>query len=278
MPRLNIENSIHTDARFDELKFRLGSREAAMGAMVYAWLLAQKWYITPEKMIPKSEWDAQRICPLILEVGLAELVGDKVRMRGADEQFGWLAERRESGRRGGLQSAAQRMRNHSGNGSSSAQANPSKSNPLPLSLKSPSIKPLEENPVNIQSPLPPLAATTRVDEAALEIAARAWGETLTHFGVPKDPRLDAHTLARLITAHGLELTVHALRGMALEEATENFNPRKHLSLARLAKPANFEKFTHLGMAASKQVTRKLLKPRITAPMGADGAKTDPDDG
>jgi hypothetical protein len=102
LPRINIEESIHKDARFDELKVRLGGRFAAMGALVYAWSLAQTYYLKNGGKIPIPEWEKQLLPIDIIDVGLATLCDDFVTMCGVDEQFAWLKQRSESGKRGGL--------------------------------------------------------------------------------------------------------------------------------------------------------------------------------
>lgn len=124
MARLNIEDSLFKDPRFMNLCIRLGCQYKALGALVLAWSLAQKWYKTPEKMIPKSEWENHGFPQGIIECGLAEVVGEKIKMRGADEQFQWLAQRIEAGRKGGLKSQ--------GNLASDRQANASKRKPPTL--------------------------------------------------------------------------------------------------------------------------------------------------
>ena len=57
--RINIEDSIFKDSRFIKLTIRMGDFHKALGALVHAWIVAQKWYLTPERMIPKSEWKEQ---------------------------------------------------------------------------------------------------------------------------------------------------------------------------------------------------------------------------
>jgi hypothetical protein len=106
--RINIEDSVFRDIRFTKLMMKMTSFDEALGAMVRSWILAQKWYLTPEKMIPAEEWSKQLLPEAIIEVGLAERVGDHIRVRGADEQFAWLLQRVEAGRRGGIKSGKNR--------------------------------------------------------------------------------------------------------------------------------------------------------------------------
>lgn len=102
MARINIEDSIHTDRRFFDLIIKLKDIDKAYGILVRMWIVAQKWYLTPEKMIPADEWKKQLIDDVVFETGWAERVGDFVRICGADKQFAWLDQRVDAGRRGGL--------------------------------------------------------------------------------------------------------------------------------------------------------------------------------
>jgi hypothetical protein len=106
LARINIEDSIYKDARFFSLLMKLGDPDRAIGALVRAWSVAQEWFLSPEKMVPSAEWEKQKLRPEIIEVGFAERVDGKIRMSGADEQFAWLRQRSESGKRGGLKTQA----------------------------------------------------------------------------------------------------------------------------------------------------------------------------
>lgn len=100
MARLNIEDSIFKDFRFFTLAQKMGSPSAALGELVRAWMLAQKWYLVGDRSIPMIEWQKQALCESIIESGLASITeSGGVRVAGADEQFAWLLQRSESGRR-----------------------------------------------------------------------------------------------------------------------------------------------------------------------------------
>jgi hypothetical protein len=107
MARINIDDSIYKDARFMDLVMLLGSSRTALGALVQAWSVAQDWYLTPERMIPFSVWEKQKLAPEILTVGLAERVGEKIRLLGAEKQFSWLSQCSQAGKLG---NAARRMK------------------------------------------------------------------------------------------------------------------------------------------------------------------------
>lgn len=108
MPRINVEDSLFADVRFMKLAMKLGGLEFALGSLVLVWMTAQKWYLTPEKMIPFKEWKKQGLQDAILEVGFAEKIGEKIRVCGSDDQFKWLEQRIMAGRKGGLSSGKQR--------------------------------------------------------------------------------------------------------------------------------------------------------------------------
>lgn len=87
-------------------------------------------------------------------------------------------------------------------------------------------------------------ARLKVTSAEISECVQAWGHTLRSFGVPKDPRFDEVSIARLVMKHGFEPSRMALLGAADEKPTETFNPKDHVSVARVEK--HFQKFTNLG--------------------------------
>ena len=82
--------------------------------------------------------------------------------------------------------------------------------------------------------------------AELSELVAAWGETLKHFKISKDPKLDELEIARLMKLRGFDKTRLALIGARFEEPTKTFTPSKHLSIWRLSRPDKFEKFVNLG--------------------------------
>lgn len=84
----------------------------------------------------------------------------------------------------------------------------------------------------------------------------AWGETLTRFGIRRDPKRDEIQIARLVQAKGAEDSRLALLGAGFEAKTEKFDPAKHVSIRRVADSRLFEKFVNLGaqyVPASREV-------------------------
>lgn len=84
-----------------------------------------------------------------------------------------------------------------------------------------------------------------------------WGKTLKHYKINKDPKVDDHSLNRLLKFHGSEKVRFALIGMRLEPRSENFDPADHVSLHRLSKVGMIEKFENLGRRQiAQQVNRR----------------------
>jgi hypothetical protein len=100
MARINIEDSIYKDIRFYQLLAKLGDLDTAIGALVRAWSLAQKWWLTDSKTIPSEDWEKQQIRNEIIDVGLAEKIDSRIRMKGSEEQFSWLTQKSEAGKKG----------------------------------------------------------------------------------------------------------------------------------------------------------------------------------
>jgi len=143
MARINIEDSIFKDIRFEDLKIKTGSLETALGALIRAWSLAQKFYLDTEtsRLIPITEWKKQRINPAVLECGLAEQRGEFIYVSGSEEQFKWLIQKQEAGKKGGRPSNAIKGIEGKPPGLS-RKAEQSGSNPLTLTLPlSPSLSP-----------------------------------------------------------------------------------------------------------------------------------------
>lgn len=112
MARINIEDSLYQDRRFMDLYIKLKSVDTALGALIRAWSLAQKWYLIGDGTIPIKEWEKQLLPPEIIDCRLAIIEGDTVRVCGSDDQFGWLKQRVAAGRQGGLAKKYQNEKNN----------------------------------------------------------------------------------------------------------------------------------------------------------------------
>lgn len=103
MARINFEDSIYKDRRFYDLIPKCHSILEAKGLLLTAWELAQAFFLNEEtnRMIPVEEWQKQKLGNALLEVGYAKQVDNYIYVCGSKEQFAWLLECQEAGRRGG---------------------------------------------------------------------------------------------------------------------------------------------------------------------------------
>jgi hypothetical protein len=244
MARINIEDSLYTDFRFLELHKKLDNLEMAIGAMVRAWTVAQKWYTSQWKMIPVSVWEKQKLNNFIIECGLATREGDFIKMAGADEQFSWLVQRSEAGKRSARSKAEKKSTVVE---SRSTVVNGSQ--PLSLSL-SPSLK--KEDTYLLTKSLP--------DEIGM--AWDVWNETLDAFKITRTNIMpqQENSLARGIKQLGLDNVILALEGARFERPGKDFRPQDHLSIDRVLHrdrfgKSNVERFKNLALANKSNVNR-----------------------
>lgn len=97
---VNFDTAIYADRRFFDLCLKLGSREAAIGALVLAWAAGQEFWKYSDNGIPKPEWHKQALQDAIIEVGLAEDKGDFVLVSGSSEHFAFIRSRSKGGQIG----------------------------------------------------------------------------------------------------------------------------------------------------------------------------------
>lgn len=109
MARLNIEDSLWADPRFQDLMIAVGSRYMAKGIVIELWTMAQKfWLASGGRGIPKPAWEAAGMPPELLQCKLAKDNGDFIYAAGSKEQFSWLNQKSESGKAGGKASGISR--------------------------------------------------------------------------------------------------------------------------------------------------------------------------
>lgn len=99
MARINIEEELFRDKRFSDLSFALGSRDLAMGRLVFAWRLAQERWSKGKNLIPKEEWEKQGFGKEIIECGLAVEFEHGIYMCGSSHQFDWIIKNMEKGQK-----------------------------------------------------------------------------------------------------------------------------------------------------------------------------------
>lgn len=102
MARINIEESIFKDVRFINLIMKLdGNTDMALGCLVRAWMIAQKYFLKKEfaGLITEKKWKKHGLSDFIVEVGLAEKRDQGIYLCGSKKQFKWLIESSAAGKR-----------------------------------------------------------------------------------------------------------------------------------------------------------------------------------
>ena len=97
MSRINIDDQLFNDGRFQSLVAHLGDLDNAIGKSVRAFKLAQNYFLKDEK-IPLSVFRGARLDALI-DVGMAVICDQThVYVHGTNEQFSWLKQRQNAGK------------------------------------------------------------------------------------------------------------------------------------------------------------------------------------
>lgn len=104
MARINIEDSLWKDDRFQDLMIKTGNRHTAKGMILELWTLAQEYWFPNRKAIP-LERIKQAGLQLVIDVGLAVIEESGVKAIGTDKAFDWLFQRQEAGKKGGKANA-----------------------------------------------------------------------------------------------------------------------------------------------------------------------------
>ena len=108
MSRININDKLWADPRFDALKIMVGNEFVAIGLVVKAFRMAQEFWSDGEKLIPLETW---KIYPFesLEKSGLAEITEAGVYVKGSKDNFDWLLKKRAAARAGGLKSVQTRQ-------------------------------------------------------------------------------------------------------------------------------------------------------------------------
>lgn len=104
LARINIEDSLFKDDRFLELIAILGNKTLALGAIVEAFILAQKHYLNEsnDRLIPIVEFQRSKYIKELNSVGFIEIKENGVYVKGSENQFGWLLQRSKAGKKSSL--------------------------------------------------------------------------------------------------------------------------------------------------------------------------------
>lgn len=105
MARLTIEDCWWTDPRRERLSEAVGGIDHADVVAVKAWRLAQEFWKQAYGLVPKGLFDRLKHPDALVAVGLAEVRGETVYVRGSKDYLTWAAEMRAAASVGGKKSA-----------------------------------------------------------------------------------------------------------------------------------------------------------------------------
>lgn len=259
MARVNIEESIFKDNRFIQLCIKLGGLDPALGALTHAWIVAQDWFLSPEQAIPSKEWVKQGLNEELINVGLANRVDEKIKMAGAEDQFAWLRQRSDSGKKGGPAASKARIENK-------GEFDRRKSSEVvgdrrATSSFSSSFSFSESKEKKEEKKAPDL-----LEKSQIEACGKTWLATLEHLGVKRSriTPVEEMDIARGIQQYGVEYVELVLFGSRLENKSDDFDPGKHASTRRSLFSKNkqgepfHQKFHSLGDGARNKGRLKQL--------------------
>lgn len=157
MARINIEDELSFDPRFQAVIQTLGNADTAVGMAYRLFRLAQRYWGDDRKFIPNEIYDMHGL-DIFLTVGLARRCDDGVYVCGTRDHLEWYAERKDAARAGGLKSAESRKQKTGTSIPSGGSNNPNKtrrsktepnaSKPNPLALTPPLSLSLALSPVS----------------------------------------------------------------------------------------------------------------------------------
>jgi hypothetical protein len=101
MARINVEDDIQRKPGFQKLMIKLGDRHKALGVAVDLWQLAQKYWYPEKKLIPLHVFQEADLPECLCDpgIGLAEKRADGIYARGSEDQFAWLFDAVNAGKK-----------------------------------------------------------------------------------------------------------------------------------------------------------------------------------
>ena len=128
MARINIEDELTFDPRFQSAVKALGCFDKAIGMAYRLYRLAQKYWGDGRQLIPVGIF-AQQNLDLMLEVGLARRHDDGIYACGTRDHLEWYALRKEAAKEGGKRSAKARLEKNGTAIPDNARNTPTEANP-----------------------------------------------------------------------------------------------------------------------------------------------------
>lgn len=101
MARINIEDSLYKDKRWEKLLIKTGDSRIAKGAILEAFTLAQEHFqnASTEGLIPFRDWEISDMHPALLDSGVAEKREKGIYVMGMKTNFVWLEQKSNAGRK-----------------------------------------------------------------------------------------------------------------------------------------------------------------------------------
>jgi len=98
MARINLDDRIFADIRFKALCRIVGNHREAIGIVIEAFQLGQKYWSDDKKLIPLDVWELSGLDGMIASK-LAEKSDSGVYIKGAEKHFEWLVNRQLAGKK-----------------------------------------------------------------------------------------------------------------------------------------------------------------------------------
>ena len=100
MARINIDDSLFTDLRFEIIVSKIGI-DVAVGQFVRIVKSAQKYWLDGKQKIPENIYKLGEFSSYFIDSGMVIKHDDGLYLSGSEEQFAWIVSRRENGQKGG---------------------------------------------------------------------------------------------------------------------------------------------------------------------------------
>ena len=216
MARINIEDSLLKDSRFIDLCIHFSDKQKALGAVAWAFILAQKFYLkSDDHLIPLKEWSLAGCDNALIKYGLAEERENGIYVSGSEKQFSWLTQKVEAGKSSARLKQQKKSTGVDSRSTESNGAQPPSSFLLPLSLSQKQEYIYTSDLVN-----------------NIRACWKMWSNSLRRQKIPIGEMSPSHeiVLARAISLHGFEQTIDAIEGYGLETSTNDFKPQNYASL------------------------------------------------
>lgn len=100
MSRINVEDSLFADVRFNLLSQKIGM-PMATGYFVLICRVAQRYWIDGCQLIPKSVWKMHCFPDEFIQCEIVKEEENGMYLCGSDDQFAWLVAKSNNGKKGG---------------------------------------------------------------------------------------------------------------------------------------------------------------------------------